>query len=402
MVSAAVVAYRGIKPPSGARTPEQRLRYYPITTKQDLLARFVDYINTQHRALIVELVHTGGTSELRGFHLKELQREIAVDYALLYRLFDDYGIAPGREILDISPRQIMDGKIIDPLVEELPTAHRNLIWQLGTYNRRIKPRRREYSLLQSRSFGAIIGAPSRYYSLLDYCDESGVVPRAKAAIYSYEAMTSGLRDALRRRLHCPVVSLYGTTELGYLGWTCREEKLHFETDQNWVEILQIGADRPARPGELGRIIVTSLKSDLMPLVRYDAGDYGIVGHGKCKCRHPGLFLERLEGRPSGMIIGRNNRKVSPFRLLDYLDRSGFADYQIVQEQPGHLLVHSTRAATARLKFAFLELLRSDPDLRDNLTCQFKSTGRFVVTPTGKRHPYVCKIDPEPRVASHEK
>ncbi len=42
-----------------------------------------------------------------------------------------------------------------------------------------------------------------------------------------------------------------------------------------------GAPTPA--GEMGRVLVTTLQNNLMPLVRYEIGDYAVAGVEQCRC-----------------------------------------------------------------------------------------------------------------------
>ena len=55
------------------------------------------------------------------------------------------------------------------------------------------------------------------------------------------------------------VDLYGLTEAGYVGWQCEaREHLHVNAEACFVELLVDG--RPAAPGELGSVVVTTLRA----------------------------------------------------------------------------------------------------------------------------------------------
>jgi phenylacetate-CoA ligase len=62
----------------------------------------------------------------------------------------------------------------------------------------------------------------------------------------------------------------------------------------YAEILD-DADRPCAPGEVGRVVVSTLHNYAMPLFRYDLGDLAEVGP-PCECGRTLPVLNRIVGR----------------------------------------------------------------------------------------------------------
>ncbi|WP_171167128.1 hypothetical protein [Streptomyces sp. I05A-00742] len=93
------------------------------------------------------------------------------------------------------------------------------------------------------------------------------LPRPDSVIHAYEYTPHNVRRYLREHFDCPVVDLFGSTELGYLYYSDRHGRYRPYLDGMSVELL------PVTPGsELFSLIVTSVRNPHMPLVRYRSGD----------------------------------------------------------------------------------------------------------------------------------
>ncbi|MFF1476700.1 hypothetical protein ACFVYD_03810 [Streptomyces sp. NPDC058301] len=93
-------------------------------------------------------------------------------------------------------------------------------------------------------------------------------PRPGSIVHAYEYTPSNVRALLRERFGCPVVDLFGSTELGYLySSDPRTGRYRPHLDDMSVELI------PVAPGSgIHSLIVTSLRNPYMPLVRYRSGD----------------------------------------------------------------------------------------------------------------------------------
>lgn len=92
-------------------------------------------------------------------------------------------------------------------------------------------------------------------------------PQPASIITAYEYTPVNVRRYLERHFACPVVDLFGSTELGYLYYSDRHGRYWPHLDRMSVELL------PVTPGStLYSLIVTSVRNPHMPLVRYRSGD----------------------------------------------------------------------------------------------------------------------------------
>jgi phenylacetate-CoA ligase len=115
-------------------------------------------------------------------------------------------------------------------------------------------------------------------------------------ISCYQYLTELQRRALERYFAAPVRNLYAATELGgcQIGLECRRGRLHLREDHCLVECLTPAG--PAEPGEVGALVVTTLASTTMPLVRYVVGDLGEPEEEPCDCPLADWPSIRFHGR----------------------------------------------------------------------------------------------------------
>jgi phenylacetate-CoA ligase len=84
-----------------------------------------------------------------------------------------------------------------------------------------------------------------------------------------------------------------------------------------VELLALNDDRPASGGELGRVVVTDLFSQAMPLVRYDTGDLATLADcGASPCPIRTSAFARIHGRIAELVHTTAGEPVHPLAILD--------------------------------------------------------------------------------------
>jgi phenylacetate-CoA ligase len=80
----------------------------------------------------------------------------------------------------------------------------------------------------------------------------------------------------------PVLDVYGSTEIGSVSGTCLAGTLHFWADRLYPEIYDPEAGTFAAEGT-GRLVVTTLHQEGMPLLRYDLEDIVDLRYEDCGC-----------------------------------------------------------------------------------------------------------------------
>ncbi|GAA0979971.1 phenylacetate--CoA ligase [Nocardiopsis tropica] len=135
---------------------------------------------------------------------------------------------------------------------------------------------------------------------------AGESPRAHApGLRALLSAGEPLSPARRRRIEelwgCAVHLSYGNSECGSnLGGECPEGNLHLWADRYLPEVLDPATGTASFEGR-GRLVLTTLFREAMPLVRYDTGDFVELSYGGCPC---GWALPRVR------VAGRWDHGVS--------------------------------------------------------------------------------------------
>jgi phenylacetate-CoA ligase len=149
------------------------------------------------------------------------------------------------------------------------------------------------------------------------------------------------REVMTRAFGPRIFETYGSREVMLIASECSaHDGLHVSAENLVVELVVRDGDheRPARPGELGEVVITDLHNYGAPFIRYVTGDLAVeVPDGRCAC---GRWLSRLKtvegratdtlrdavGRPIGglfffVMFSAFAHKVRAFQVVQRRDRS---------------------------------------------------------------------------------
>ena len=131
----------------------------------------------------------------------------------------------------------------------------------------------------------------------------------RSMVFASEYLPLDFRTELAARFGCPVFDYYSATEMGYGGgMECEAGSgYHLREADHYFEVVDMLADTPLPPGEVGEVVFTTLTRHAMPLVRYRTGDAARMLPGPCPCGSP---LRRL-----GPILGRIERRDGVVRII---------------------------------------------------------------------------------------
>lgn len=92
-------------------------------------------------------------------------------------------------------------------------------------------------------------------------------PQPASIIHAYESTPANVRRFLHERLSCPLIDLFGSTELGYLYYSDRHGRYVPYLDGMQLELVPFAASE-----SIFSLIVSSVRNPYMPLIRYRSGD----------------------------------------------------------------------------------------------------------------------------------
>ena len=156
----------------------------------------------------------------------------------------------------------------------------------------------------------------------------------KKAIFGAEPHTPKMRKRIEDILGLEdTFDIPGMTELygPGTGLECMAHKgLHYWADIFILEIIDPKTLEPVKQGEVGEMVVTTLRKEAAPLIRYRTRDLSRIIPGECEC---GLRLprhDRILGRSDDMFIFRGVN-IYPGQIAEVLEQfvEVSSEYQIV-------------------------------------------------------------------------
>lgn len=145
-----------------------------------------------------------------------------------------------------------------------------------------------------------------------------------------ETLPAELRDTCRQAWGVPVTDAYSAEEVGNIALQCpAHEHYHVQAENLLVEIID-AEGLPCAPGQVGRVVLTTLHNFAMPLIRYANGDYAEVGE-PCPCGRGLPVLKRIMGRQRNMLILPDGTRHWPsFPAEIWADIAPIRQIQLVQ------------------------------------------------------------------------
>lgn len=140
-------------------------------------------------------------------------------------------------------------------------------------------------------------------------------PALRAFYVGGEPLSPARRDRIRKLWGIPVVDEYGCTEVGSIAGTCPAGHTHIWSDRLVTEVYDPSSGKTSRDG-IGRLVITPLYREGMPLLRYLLGDLVEIEYGECQC---GWILPKIKvfGRDFQIftIAGKN---ITQYQLEEFI------------------------------------------------------------------------------------
>lgn len=128
----------------------------------------------------------------------------------------------------------------------------------------------------------------------------------KKMIYGSERSSDAMRERIKKLLNLTdMYDIPGMTELygPGTGLECSEhDGIHYWADYYILEILDPDTLEPVPDGQVGEMVVTTLKKEATPLIRYRTRDLTALKPGPCRCGSILPRHDRILGRSDDMFI----------------------------------------------------------------------------------------------------
>lgn len=303
----------------------------PVTEKQALRERPVDFVDGRLSRRRLRKVHTSGTT---GTPLT-LYRDRTAE-AKTYAYFEARWRLP-HGVDYRSNWTFVGGKAVVPRSQTRPPFW---VWNHALNQRymsqlHLGPRyARAYAEeLRRRPTRYLYGSASALALLAGMVQQSGCRDVTfEVAISSVCPLYDSQRRLIGEVFGCPVVDTYGCVEACFFGYECRAGRMHVSTDAGVFEIVD-EAGKPCPPGRAGDVVCTSFVNFAQPLIRYRMGDRAAWAEDQrcdCGCAFP--VLDRIDGRREDVIVLEDGRRLGSLNNLFKADLP-VVEAQVVQESP---------------------------------------------------------------------
>jgi len=159
----------------------------------------------------------------------------------------------------------------------------------------ITPYPRVLGFLEQVGVSVICAMPTEAILIAEYARSQGRqpdrdFPALRAICVAGELLPPGMKAYLESLWNVPVFNFYGATEAGNIAYTCVKGGLHVASDYFLVDVVDLERDTAGPPrGAVGDLIVTSLRKEAIPLLRYRIEDIGYLREG-CACGQASALL----------------------------------------------------------------------------------------------------------------
>jgi len=126
----------------------------------------------------------------------------------------------------------------------------------------------------------------------------------KKGIIGSERWGEKMRRRIASELGIELYDIYGLTEVygPGIGMSCEHEcGMHIWDDYIYCEIVDPKTGEPVPDGEIGELVITTLKKEGAPLIRYRTHDLTRFLPGDCACGSPYPRIDTLIGRTDDMV-----------------------------------------------------------------------------------------------------
>jgi phenylacetate-CoA ligase len=229
--------------------------------------------------------------------------------------------------------------------------------------------------------------------LMILANEEPQLPSLRKVFTGGEVLEESLRKRTREVLGVEIVDNYGMTEL-FPAWQCAEGSYHVNAEHVMIELLD-DEGCPVKPGELGRVVATTLENYLAPLIRYDLNDYALAVEGGCSCGRSLPTIGRVVGRSINLFRLKNGERFLPWRLYDHLHGlDKVRQLQLVQRALDHFIVRFVRDEPLAPEVEASIKEKIADSLGGGVTVSLERVDEIARTRRGKFMAALCEIAPQ--------
>ena len=236
----------------------------------------------------------------------------------------------------------------------------------------------EKQIMYMKDFGTtlLVATPSYALRLAEVARGMGVDPRKDLNVKIGLVGSEMLTDAMREEMHKAwgddmlITSNYGMSELmgpGVSGECEYANGMHINEDFFIPEIIDPETEEVLPAGSKGELVITCIKKEALPLIRYRTKDITRLIYEPCRCGRTTVRMENLSGRSDDMLKIRGVN-VFPSQIEEVvLGTEGIGPhYEIIVEREGYNDKLTIRVELIKATDSFSELEKISSTVRNKL------------------------------------
>ena len=222
----------------------------------------------------------------------------------------------------------------------------------------------------------LVATPSYALRLAEVAQGMGINPKTDLHIKTALVGSELLTDAMREEMHAVwgkdvnITSNYGMSELmgpGVSGECLQHCGMHINEDYFIPEIIDSETGEVLPAGEKGELVITCIKKEGLPLIRYRTKDVTRLFYEPCACGRTTCRMENPSGRSDDMLKIRGVN-VFPGQIEEVVlsvEELG-PHYEIIVEREGYTDKLTVRVELNKETDSFAELQRIENLTRNKL------------------------------------
>lgn len=285
----------------------------PFISKQDLR----DHLPYGGLAVlqkdIVEMHTTSGTTgnATLSFYTK---KDLEVGSRAISEAWRNFGIGKNSKVMFIMSYGLYSGAVLNTYA----------IQTLGAFviPAGIQPLEKQYNLMKEFGVDTVVATPGFLLYLYEWMKEHDMDRselKLERAIAAGEIYSDEVRADIENKLKIKVFDHYGICEVNTgIAYECGErDGLHVIDDYIIPEVIDPDTLQLMPEGKYGELVLTSLKKEASPIIRYRTGDITCMKTEACKCGNKRIRIDRVKARIDHMLFIKG-LKVNPYELADYI------------------------------------------------------------------------------------
>ena len=230
--------------------------------------------------------------------------------------------------------------------------------------------------MQDFQTSLLVATPSYALRLAEVAKQNGIDPKTDLSVKIALVGSELLTDAMREEMHAvwgeniKITSNYGMSELmgpGVSGECLEHCGMHINEDYFLPEIIDSETGEVLPAGAKGELVITCIKKEGLPLIRYRTKDVTRLFYEPCKCGRTTCRMENPSGRSDDMLKVRGVN-VFPGQIEEVvlsIPELG-PHYEIIVEREGYSDKLTVRVELNKETDSFAELQRIEAVTRNKL------------------------------------